>query len=171
MRVLYKLSEAGFGAILRSAHRLHAVIPAESISDIDERDDEVAIAEDPDYFEDSAEADIEAEEGRRVLRRHLRRERSAALVAAFRQSLTSFACSVCNFDFEKRYGEIGRGFVECHHMRPIYEMRPGEKTKISDLVAVCANCHRMLHRQSKMLTPRALQSRLRGGEWSDAGAN
>ncbi|WP_421989133.1 HNH endonuclease [Roseococcus sp.] len=41
------------------------------------------------------------------------------------------------------YGERGRGFIECHHTRPLHTLRPGDKTKIADLVLVCSNCHWM----------------------------
>lgn len=56
-------------------------------------------------------------------------------------------CACCGFDFEKKYGEIGKGYIEVHHIRPLYsideevEINPSE-----DLVCLCANCHRMIHR-------------------------
>lgn len=57
-------------------------------------------------------------------------------------------CVVCGMDFEKTYGQIGRGFIHIHHKVPLssvgkeYELNP---TK--DLVPVCPNCHAMLHRK------------------------
>lgn len=57
-------------------------------------------------------------------------------------------CAVCGMDFEKVYGEIGRGFIHVHHIVKIssigeeYELDP-----IKDLVPVCPNCHAMLHRK------------------------
>ena len=56
-------------------------------------------------------------------------------------------CMVCGFDFEKKYGEIGRGFIEVHHVRPLSSRN--EEVVINpetDLVCVCSNCHRMIHR-------------------------
>jgi hypothetical protein len=103
-------------------------------------------------FQDPAELDIEDEEGRRILREHLHSERSAHLVAAFKRGLQHFRCNACDLDFQKVYGQLGHRFIECHHTRPISEMRPGEKTKIADLVALCANCHRMVHRSFPMKT-------------------
>lgn len=29
-------------------------------------------------------------------------------------------CMACGFDFEKVYGEIGKGFIEVHHIKPLY---------------------------------------------------
>lgn len=57
-------------------------------------------------------------------------------------------CKICKFDFEKAYGERGRGYIEIHHIKPLSILE--EKTiidPINDLIPVCANCHRMIHRQ------------------------
>lgn len=62
-------------------------------------------------------------------------------------------CAVCGMDFEKVYGEIGKGFIHVYHTIPIssigkdYEIDPER-----DLVPVCPNCHAMLHRQDPPLT-------------------
>lgn len=56
-------------------------------------------------------------------------------------------CVVCGMDFEKRYGEIGKGFIHIHHVVPISTI--GENYKVDyekDLIPVCPNCHAMLHR-------------------------
>lgn len=98
-----------------------------------------------DGFVDPAETFMAAE-GAAVLRTHLRRERSKSLIDRFKRQLKTFACSVCNFDFGKTYGELGCGFIEAHHKVPVAQLEPGAKTRLEDLAAVCANCHRMLHR-------------------------
>jgi 5-methylcytosine-specific restriction protein A len=36
-------------------------------------------------------------------------------------------CEVCRFDYEEKYGAIGKNFAECHHNRPVSELIPGEK--------------------------------------------
>lgn len=57
-------------------------------------------------------------------------------------------CMVCGFDFEETYGEIGRGYIEVHHVVPISNTE--QETIINpceDLVCLCANCHRMIHRK------------------------
>jgi HNH endonuclease len=108
-------------------------------------------------------SDHEEEEGGKTLRLHKKSERSAKLVAAFKASLETYACTVCGFEFESAYGPLGSAFIECHHTKPVSQMRPGDKTKVSDLCAVCSNCHRMLHRSNPMLTPSQLRKRLRRG--------
>lgn len=56
-------------------------------------------------------------------------------------------CQICGFDFNEVYGTLGEGFIEVHHRVPLYsleqEIIPNPKT---DLICVCSNCHRMLHR-------------------------
>ncbi|RZJ98982.1 MAG: restriction endonuclease, partial [Flavobacterium sp.] len=66
-------------------------------------------------------------------------------------------CCVCDFNFIDKYGDYGKDFVEIHHLIPISD---GErKTDIeSDLRPVCSNCHRMLHRNKKMLTIQELKN-------------
>ena len=57
-------------------------------------------------------------------------------------------CSICGFDFEKTYGEIGKGFIHVHHIVPVSEI--GESYRVDyekDLIPVCPNCHAMLHRK------------------------
>jgi hypothetical protein len=43
---------------------------------------------------------------------------------------------------------------KCHHIRSVSEI---EKTKITDLVPLCANCHRMAHRSFPKLPIAALR--------------
>lgn len=54
-------------------------------------------------------------------------------------------CHVCNFNFESVYGELGKGFIHVHHLKPVadgeYQVNP-----IDDLRPICPNCHAMIHR-------------------------
>lgn len=57
-------------------------------------------------------------------------------------------CKICGFDFEEYYGCRGKGYIEIHHINPLSNI--GEEVKIDpkvDLIPVCANCHRMIHRR------------------------
>ncbi|WP_079530620.1 HNH endonuclease [Halobacillus hunanensis] len=47
--------------------------------------------------------------------------------------------------------------MECHHSIPSQSLRQGIK-KLKDLVLVCSNCHRMLHRKTPWLTKKQLKS-------------
>jgi 5-methylcytosine-specific restriction protein A len=107
---------------------------------------EVGVSVDPDDAPGS-------DEGALLMTTHLRRERSRAArkkKAAVLAETGTLACEVCGFDFAARYGEIGVGFAECHHLRPLTEGR--RTTKPEDLAIVCANCHRMIHRRSPPLS-------------------
>jgi len=56
-------------------------------------------------------------------------------------------CCVCGFDFEKVYGEIGKGFTHVHHIKRLADIAENYIVDpINDLRPVCPNCHSMLHR-------------------------
>jgi 5-methylcytosine-specific restriction protein A len=60
-------------------------------------------------------------------------------------------CQTCDLDFEKRYGAIGKGFIEAHHLRPIASLEEGVAVTYdvaADFAVLCANCHRMIHRSA-----------------------
>ena len=69
-------------------------------------------------------------------------------------------CAICGFDFESFYGDLGKGFIHMHHMKPLSEIRQEQQTKFEDLILVCPNCHAMLHRAKPMLTPEQLKKRI-----------
>jgi predicted HNH restriction endonuclease len=102
-----------------------------------------------DGFSDEVEPYL-AREGGAVLKTHLRRERSKQLIVRFKGSLKSLSCTVCGFDFAQTYGDVGAGFIEAHHVVPLSQLAPGSRTQVQDLVAVCSNCHRMLHRSLQL---------------------
>jgi len=58
-----------------------------------------------------------------------------------------YKCCVCKFNFKEIYGEIGAGYIEVHHLKPLNEIN--EKYQVDpakDLRPVCPNCHAMLHK-------------------------
>lgn len=91
-----------------------------------------------------------SEEGKLLLRIHRNRERNVALVRRKKERASRrsgrLTCEVCGFDFVSQYGGLGRQFIERHHLLPLAMLRPGQRTRLTDLALVCANCHRMLHR-------------------------
>jgi 5-methylcytosine-specific restriction protein A len=57
-------------------------------------------------------------------------------------------CVICGFDFEKVYGERGMGFIEVHHTEPLSSSDEAQTVNPeTDLIPVCANCHRIIHRR------------------------
>lgn len=84
-------------------------------------------------------------ENRIVVRRHLSRERNSAL-ATHCKIRDDYKCQVCGMAFELVYGKIGRGFAEAHHVIPLHQLTKTVKSSPKDLITVCSNCHRMLHK-------------------------
>ena len=113
-----------------------------------------------DNVEDGAEPFVSAEEGRAKLRLHLLRERSRKLIDAFKASLTDPRCEACDMSFNERYGTLGRNYIEAHHRVPVSSLQEGEKTSITDLAALCSNCHRVIH-TNDLLTVEELADHLR----------
>lgn len=68
-------------------------------------------------------------------------------------------CAVCGFDFSKTYGTVGEGYIEVHHKNPVasYEGEVSVNPE-TDLVPVCANCHRMIHRRKDPLSVESLRT-------------
>lgn len=64
-------------------------------------------------------------------------------------------CKICGFDFEKVYGTRGRNYIEIHCVKP--QSDPDNQIIIDprhDLIPVCANCHRIIHREKdNVLSP------------------
>jgi hypothetical protein len=101
-------------------------------------------------------------EGKEIFRLHKSKERNKELVKKAKdfyfQKDSKLSCQVCGFSFVDNYGEIGKGFIEAHHLFPISQLEEATETKIEDLAFVCSNCHRMLHRQRPWLNLEALKA-------------
>ncbi|WP_111809527.1 HNH endonuclease [Aeromonas allosaccharophila] len=62
-------------------------------------------------------------------------------------ALHGTTCKGCTFNFEEAYGELGKGFIHIHHIKPLGVMAQEHKVDPeTDLVPLCANCHAMVHR-------------------------
>ncbi len=100
--------------------------------------------------------DDEFAEGKILLKKHLQRERNIKLIELSKKKYIAkngrLYCEICGFDFEKVYGELGKKFIEAHHIKPVSQMAENEKTSIDDIVMVCSNCHSMIHRKKPWLT-------------------
>ncbi len=88
----------------------------------------------------------------------LRREKISDMIQRNKGRLL---CEVprCGFDYQKRYGKLGSGYAQVHHLKPLSDSpKKGQKIALKDLAVVCANCHVMIHlggqcRPLKMLIP------------------
>lgn len=72
-----------------------------------------------------------------------------------------YSCHVCDFNFEKHYGVLGKNFIHVHHLKPLHEITTEyEVHPIKDLRPVCPNCHAMLHRNKECLSISELKEKL-----------
>lgn len=61
-------------------------------------------------------------------------------------------CESCKFSFNNFYGKkVGKGYIEIHHVKPIFKYEDEEldktiDTALKNVVPLCSNCHRMIHR-------------------------
>ncbi len=113
--------------------------------------------------DDSTEQDLEYSyavidglEGKEQLVLHIKKERNYKLM---RQCKKLYAkkdkylhCEICNFSFFEKYGDIGLDFIEGHHIYPIAELKEETTIKSTDILMICSNCHRMIHRKYPCLT-------------------
>lgn len=83
----------------------------------------------------------------RKFRFHKRVERNIQLSKKVKQA-QGYTCKVCNTNFEEKYGELGKEFIEAHHLVPISQLT-GNKIQLDariDFTVLCSNCHSMIHR-------------------------
>jgi predicted restriction endonuclease len=64
-------------------------------------------------------------------------------------------CEACGFDFHMKYGEIGEGYIEIHHQKPLFQYEGTDFSKfmedaLRNVIPVCSNCHRIIHRRKDM---------------------
>jgi predicted HNH restriction endonuclease len=102
-------------------------------------------------------------EGKRRLRETSYFARNPKLVRDAKEKY-GYVCQVCGFDYGKAYGELGEGYIEVHHLNPLSERPETEEeqlsTNLDEVMVVCANCHRMLHRKSPALDPSVVKKGL-----------
>ncbi|MEE9361249.1 MAG: HNH endonuclease [Cellulophaga sp.] len=71
-------------------------------------------------------------------------------------------CQVCEYNFEDKFGNLGKDFILVHHKIEIatigkeYKINP-----ITDLIPVCPNCHSMLHKRKPAYTISELKKNIK----------
>jgi predicted restriction endonuclease len=97
------------------------------------------------------EAVIPDSEGRKRIVQHVSYERSRKN-REMTIKIHGTVCQVCGFDFDEVYGrDYADSYIEIHHVRPLSE-HEGEVDPATDLVPLCANCHRMARRRRATVT-------------------
>ena len=96
-------------------------------------------------------------EERRSYRMHRRIERNP-LASKAAKKFHGTVCQACKFSFRERYGTLGAGFIEAHHLKPLSTLVEGSIVRYdiaTDFAVLCSNCHGMIH---KMQDPSDLES-------------
>jgi len=68
------------------------------------------------------------------------------------QKTGDFSCAICGFNFEKEYGELGKDYIQFHHIKPLSEYTDAElsdqelQQAVINLLPICPNCHCMVHK-------------------------
>jgi predicted HNH restriction endonuclease len=92
------------------------------------------------------DSDLEAVEGRPVMRQHLVRERAIGLRAGLlrQREKSGLSCDCCKRSEPELAIEMQRALYEVHHRLPLSE--GARKTTLAHLDLLCAACHRLIHR-------------------------
>lgn len=135
----------------------HIANEIKQILDNHELSNEVAKIEN----DEISEADS-AKEGQVLYKLHKVRERDRRIIEAKKKKVLKekgeLKCEACDFDFEKIYGEMGKGYIECHHLIPLSNYQVNKETKLDDLALLCSNCHRMIHKDLGIRTIQEFKS-------------
>lgn len=96
--------------------------------------------------------DLAAAEGNQKVVKHIKRERNPALSAAKRRAMIDelghLRCERCALVPSQKLGPHGDAVIEVHHAKKqVAEMTQGHVTRLADLQCLCANCHRIVHRE------------------------
>ena len=114
-------------------------------------------------FSEGEQVESEPEEHRR----RNKRLREACIDFYKKQHGGRLVCECCGFDFKRAYG-IEDEYIEVHHLKP-FAHTDGEHEVCAEteLVPLCANCHRMIHhvrggKAGSCITLEELKERYRG---------
>ncbi|MFV8343606.1 HNH endonuclease [Flavobacterium sp. XS2P39] len=117
-------------------------------------------------FLDNEELLGEFPEGKIVERIHKSRERNSKVIEIAKQNFKNkygkLFCHICHFDFEEKYGSLGKDFIEAHHTIPVSKMKTDHKTKPEEIAMLCSNCHKMVHKKRPWLEMENLSNIING---------
>ena len=94
--------------------------------------------------------EYEGKEGKILYKIHRIRERDNDLrpqyINDYLKKHTKLQCELCRFSPQQIYKNLGENILEIHHTVPLCKLPEMTKTKLSDLILLCPNCHRALHK-------------------------
>lgn len=131
--------------------------------DINENIQKITSNNIPQVFDEN----IKINEGNRIIRDTPIYQRSKQLRDAAIEQYShngKIDCKCCSFDFQDFYGEeLGKGFIEIHHIKPIFKYEDTDIQKtideaLNNLIPICPNCHSIIHRGKKSLEINSLRT-------------
>ncbi|MBT2736208.1 HNH endonuclease [Bacillus sp. ISL-7] len=135
---LLEQQDSDFSLVIQCLNRINNLIEnSQKLVEVITDDIDSEKAEDDSYYKDGA---VKQYYGKRYERNPENRKKAI--------EIHGLKCVACGFNFEEVYGERGKDFIEVHHVKPLSTI--GEEVTIEpkeDLVPVCSNCHRMIHRR------------------------
>ena len=116
------------------------------------------------FYSIEEEEDIYLEGNEKIIE-HRTRERNNKIAKLakekYKAKYGNLNCQVCGFNFEEKYGEIGKDFIEAHHIVPLSELDFEQNTTVDDFILLCSNCHKMIHRKKPWLSVDELKKLLK----------
>lgn len=102
------------------------------------------------FSEGDTVAEGEVSQVQHKARQRSRRLREAAVRHYARNG--RIRCAACGFDFREVYGDLGEGYIQIHHEKPLFQYEEeGLETYLPVALRyvkpLCANCHCMVHRR------------------------
>ena len=85
-----------------------------------------------------------------------------------------YVCMVCEQALSDNYGDMARDYIEMHHLKALSKQKGPYHPMVSDVIVVCPNCHRMLHRDGADPVPwkkvrAVVRNRRPGGQGTGVG--
>lgn len=115
-----------------------------------------------DIKEEENEQTNEYKEGERKTREYSYFKRNPKLAISAKKNY-GYICQACGFDFQSVYGDIGKEYIECHHLDPLSERADTFISTLKDVCVLCANCHRMIHKKKPAMSLNELKSTINIG--------
>lgn len=85
-------------------------------------------------------------EGRVITASHRSRDRRLRRRLLDKCSDAKLVCSLCEFRPPALERHFRESFFEAHHVLPLSQIAGETQTRVSDMVLLCAGCHRFVHR-------------------------
>jgi 5-methylcytosine-specific restriction protein A len=116
------------------------------------------IVEDLEWNENNQESEIigknEGKKSQILINKYERNRYNRALCLSYH----GFQCHGCGEILKEKYGPIGENTIDVHHIVPVSKMGGSYQINpVKDLVPLCPNCHRIIHKLDPPLTINALK--------------